>query len=162
MGFGCFLTLPMMRADEALLMAFTERWSPITRTFHLLAGEISVPPIDFYIMMGLSMDGTPLPSLEDFDPTLVARCIRPQPVVYCKGTKGVLPSWFKEEYVWATNASSYMEKAQSTRAFLFYMLTRSIFYRKSDRVYFYLLPALENLSLVAAPSWGRSGGCTST
>lgn len=36
------------------------------------------------------------------------------------------------------------------------MLTRSIFCGKNDRVYFYLLPALENLDLVAARSWGRS------
>lgn len=36
------------------------------------------------------------------------------------------------------------------------MLTRSIFCRKSDRVYFHLLPALEDLDLVATWSWGRS------
>lgn len=77
MGFAHFLTLSMVPADKALLMAFAERWSPITRTFHLPAGEIGVPPINFFMMSGLSMDGTPPPSSEDFDPTLVARCIGP-------------------------------------------------------------------------------------
>lgn len=148
MGFGCFLTLPMVLVNKALLMAFVKRWSPITRTFHLPAGEIGLTSVDFFMMMGLSMGGTPTPSSKDFDPTLVARCIGLQLVFYYKGTKGFLPSWFKEEYVWATDASSEVEQAQSTQAFLLYMLTQSIFYGKSDRVYFYLQSALEDLHLV--------------
>lgn len=94
-----------------------------------------MPLIDFDIMSGLSMDGTPPPSSEDFDADLVAHCIRPQHVVYYKGTKDVLPSWFEKDYVWATNDSTPTKKAYSTRAFLLYMLTRSIFLRKSDKVY---------------------------
>lgn len=155
MGFGCFLTLPMVLVDKALLMAFMERWSPITLAFHLLVGEIRLPPIDLFTMMGLSMGGTPPPSSEDFDLALVACCIGPQPMLYYKGTRGVLPSQF-EEYVWAIDASSEVEQAQSTRAFLPYMLTLSIFCGKSDRVYFHLLPTLEDLALVASRSWVRS------
>lgn len=86
MGFGCFLTLPMVLAYNALLMTFVERWSPITRTFHLPAREIGMTPVDFFMMMGLSMGGTAPPSSDDFDPVLVAHCIRPQPMVYYKGT----------------------------------------------------------------------------
>lgn len=140
MGFGCFLTLPMVPADKALLMAFAERWSPITWTFHLLIAEIRMTPMNFFMMTGLSMGGTPPPSLEDFDPALVAHCIGPQLVVYYKGTKGVLPSWFEEEYVWATDASSEVEQAQSTWAFLLYMLTQLIFCGKSDKVSTYCRP----------------------
>lgn len=77
MGFGRFLTLPMVPADKALLMALVERWFPITRTFYLLVGEIGVPSIDFYMMTGLSMGGTPPSSSEDFDLALVAPCIGP-------------------------------------------------------------------------------------
>lgn len=65
----------MLQADRALLMALIERWSPITHTFHLPMREISVPTTDFLMMTGLSMDGTPLPSSDDFDPTLVVRYI---------------------------------------------------------------------------------------
>lgn len=111
MGFSRFLTLLMVLIDKALLMAFVERWSPITWTFHLHLGEIGMTPIDFFMMTGLSMGGTPPPSSEDFDLALVARYIGPQSVVYYKGTKGVLPSWFEEEYVWATDASSEVEQA---------------------------------------------------
>lgn len=114
MGFGCFLSLPIVPANKALLMALVERWSPITWTFHLLVGEILVPPINFFMMTRLSMDGTPPMSLEEFDATLVARCIWPQLVVYYKGTKGVLPLWFKNDYIWATVESSDLEKAYST------------------------------------------------
>lgn len=59
MGFGRFLTLPMVLVNKALLMALVERWSPITRTFYLLVGEIGVPLIDLYMITVLSMDGTP-------------------------------------------------------------------------------------------------------
>lgn len=87
MGFGHFLSLPVLQVDRALLMALVERWSPVTYTFHLPMGEIEMPPIDFFMMSGFSMDGTPTPSSDDFNPTLVAWCIGPQPVAYYKGTK---------------------------------------------------------------------------
>ena len=141
---------------KALLMALTERWSTNTWNFHLPVGEIRVPPIDFFMMTRLSMDGTHPQSLEDFDADLITRCIGTQSVVYYKGMKGVLPLWFENEYIWAINVSTLAEKAFSTWAFLLYMLTRSIFYGKSDRVYFYFLPALKDLDLVATQSWGRS------
>lgn len=99
LGFGCFLTLLMLPADKALLMALAERWSPITQTFHLSVGEIGVPPINFFMMIELSVASTPPPNLEDFDRALVARCIGTQNVVYYKGTKGVLLSWFKKDYI---------------------------------------------------------------
>lgn len=49
------------------------------------------------------MDGTRPPTTDDFDAELVAWCIGQQPVEYYKGMKGVIPSWFKKKYVWATN-----------------------------------------------------------
>lgn len=58
-----------------------------------------MPPIDLFMMTGLAMDGIPLPSSEEFNVKLVARYIGPQPMAYYMGTKGVLPSWFKDEYV---------------------------------------------------------------
>lgn len=156
MGFGHFLTLSMVPTDKALLTVLMERWFPITQTFYLPVGEIGVPPIEFFMMTGLSMDRIPPLSSEEFDAPLVAWCIGLQPVVYYKGTKGVLPSWFENDYIWATDESSDMEKVYSIQAFLSYMLTHSIFCGKSDWVYCYLLPVLENLYLVATWSWGRS------
>lgn len=64
MGFSHFLSLLVLQADRDLLVALVERWSSITRTFHLLMGEIGMLLIDFFIMTGLSIDGTPPPSLE--------------------------------------------------------------------------------------------------
>lgn len=72
----------------------------------------------------------------------------PQPIEYYKGTKGILASWFKTQYACATDKNSKKERDYSTRTFLLYMLTRSVFYVKSDRVYFWLLPALEDLDRV--------------
>lgn len=112
-------------------------------------GEIGLPPIDFFMMMGLSMDGMPPPSSDNFDLVLVPQCIGPQPMAYYKGTKGVLPSWFENDYVWATNQSSPEEIAFPTHAFLVYMLAHAIFCGKRDKVYFYLLPAFKDLNLMA-------------
>lgn len=67
LAFGPFVNLPMLKADKALMMALAERWSPITRTFNLPMGEIGIPPIDFYMMIGLSMDNVPPPTTDDFD-----------------------------------------------------------------------------------------------
>lgn len=82
-----------------LPMALVERWSPITQSFHLPAREIGVPPINMFIMTGLSIDGTPPPSSEEFNAKLVAHYIGPYLVVYYKGTKGVLPLWFENDYI---------------------------------------------------------------
>lgn len=71
MGFGPFLSLVVLKVDKALLMALVKRWSPVTRTFYLPMGEISLPPIDLFMMIGLSMDGTPSLSSDDFGPELV-------------------------------------------------------------------------------------------
>lgn len=149
-GYEIWLLLDplMVSTNKALLNALVERWSPITQTFHLLVGEIGVSPIDLYMMTGLAMDGTPPPSLEEFDLAFVAHYIGPQSIAYYKGTNGVLTSWFENDYVWAMDVSLDKEKAYSTWVFLLYMLTRSIFYGKSDKVYFHILPALEDLTLV--------------
>ncbi len=86
MGFGHFLTLPMLPADKALPMALMERWSPITRTFHLPMGRSGCPDrflYDDWAIYGWDTS-TELGGLRS---DLVARCIGPQPVVYYKGTK---------------------------------------------------------------------------
>lgn len=137
LGFGPFLSLPVLKADKVLRMALVKRWSSLTHTFHLLMGEIGLPPIDFYMIMGLSMGSTAPPSTNEVDPQMVRRCIRIQLMEYYKGTKGVLPSWFKKNYVWATEKRPKAEIDYSTRTFLLYMPTRSIFYGKSDQVYFH-------------------------
>lgn len=63
LGFGPFLSIPLLKADKALLMALAKRWSPITRTFHLPMGEIGVTLTDFYMMTWLFVGGAP-PSYE--------------------------------------------------------------------------------------------------
>lgn len=50
MGFGPFLSISLLKADKALMMALAERWSLITCTFYLPMGEIGLRPIDFYMI----------------------------------------------------------------------------------------------------------------
>lgn len=64
----------------------------MTYTSHLPMGEIRMPPIDFYMMMGLPTDGALPLSTDEFEFKTVKRCIEPQPIEYYKGTKRVLAS----------------------------------------------------------------------
>lgn len=143
----------MVKVDQIHMMALVERWLPVTCAFHLPMGEIGMPPIDFYMMMGLPMGGTPPLPTDELDLEVVRRCIESQPIKYYKGTKGVLASWFGTKYVWATDESSEGERDYSPRTFL---LTRPVFCAKSDRVYFWSLPMFEHLDRVGSYSWGRS------
>lgn len=106
------------------------------------------------MMTGFPMGGTPPLSADDLK--MVRRCIRPQPIEYYKGTKGILASWLKTNYVWAIDESSEGERDYSTWTFLLYMLTWLVFYAKTDRVYFCQLLALEDLDRVGFYSWGKS------
>lgn len=108
----------------------------MTHNFLLPMGEIRMPPIDFYMMTGLSMGDTPPLLTDELILQKVRRCIRPQPIEYYKETKGVQASWFKTKYVWATYESSEEERDYSTLTFLIYMPTRLGFCVKSDRVCF--------------------------
>lgn len=101
MGFGLFFDIPLLKADKALLMALVERWSPITHTFHLPMGEIGVTPKGFYMVTRLPMGGAPppyevMPSID-----MIRKCLGPQPLHFNRGFRGILPSWFEKEYIWA-------------------------------------------------------------
>lgn len=97
--FGPLLTLPVLKADRALMMALAERWSPVTYTFHFPIGDIGMPLIDFYMITGLFMDDTPPLSTDELDLEMVRSCIGPQPIECYKGIKGVLASCFETKYV---------------------------------------------------------------
>lgn len=53
MGFGPLLSIPLLKANKALLMALVERWSPL--------GEIGLTPTNFYMMTCLPMGCDPPP-----------------------------------------------------------------------------------------------------
>lgn len=61
LGFGPFFSIPLLKANKALLMALAERWSLITRTFHLPMGEIELTLTDFYMMTQPPIGGAPPP-----------------------------------------------------------------------------------------------------
>lgn len=48
----------------------------MTYTFHLPMGEIGMPPIDFYMMTGLPMGGTPPILIDELNLEMVMRCVR--------------------------------------------------------------------------------------
>jgi hypothetical protein len=46
--------------DSAALMTLVDRWHPETHMFHLLCGETTVTLQDVAMILGLSIDGTPV------------------------------------------------------------------------------------------------------
>lgn len=156
MGFSLFLTMSMLKVDWALMMALVERWSPVTYTFSFTYGR------DWEVPHWLLHDDKTFhgqhPSLVNWwawfgDGDELHRALAYRVL---QGNQRCPNSWFETKYVWAIDESSEEERDYSTRTFLLYMLTRSIFCVKSDLVYFWLLPALKDLDRVGSFSWDRS------
>lgn len=61
-GFTHFLDgLIETQRSTMLVSALTERWWDTTNTFHLPVGEMTMTPLDFYMITGLSVGGgTPI------------------------------------------------------------------------------------------------------
>ncbi|XXG63506.1 hypothetical protein AAC387_Pa05g1681 [Persea americana] len=58
--FGHFMKIPPLRTSGNFLRAIVERWKGETNTFHLPFGEATITPMDFFMLTGLPMDGSPV------------------------------------------------------------------------------------------------------
>lgn len=102
------------------------------------------------------MGGAPPPYEVMPSTDIIRGCLGPQLLHFDQGFRGILPSWFEKEYIWAMEQSLDVEVDYSIWAFLSYMFTRSVFNAKSDRVFLNFLPALEDVSRVRTYGWDRS------
>lgn len=121
LGFGPFLSLPVLKADRVLMTTLVKRWSPVTYAFHLPMVDMGMSPIDFYMMTGLSIGGTPSLSTDELDLDMVRRFMGSLLIEIYKGTKVILASWFETKYVWATDESSEEERDYFAQTFLIFM-----------------------------------------
>ncbi|XP_043687450.1 protein MAIN-LIKE 2-like [Telopea speciosissima] len=59
-GLGHIATCPIRELDSLTVRALVERWWPSTHTFDLPLGEVTITPLDFYMIMGLPFGGAPV------------------------------------------------------------------------------------------------------
>ena len=55
------LTYSSYASSQAIICALIERWMDTMHTFHLCLGEMTVTPLDFAAITGLSFFGEPVP-----------------------------------------------------------------------------------------------------
>ena len=72
-GIIASLTYSSYTSSQAAMCALIERWMDTTHTFHLPFGEMSVTPLDFAAITGLSFYGEPIPFSGEAYESAVAR-----------------------------------------------------------------------------------------
>ena len=61
-GFGDFMiVISNVRRSTYVFQAFAERWWATTNTFHFGFGEMTITPLDFYMLTGLRYGGSEIP-----------------------------------------------------------------------------------------------------
>ena len=60
-GIITLLTYGSYTSGQAAMYALIERWMDTTHTFHLPFGEMTITPLDFAAITGLSFSGEPVP-----------------------------------------------------------------------------------------------------
>ncbi|XP_050217691.1 protein MAIN-LIKE 1-like [Mercurialis annua] len=134
-----------------------ERWMDTTHTFHLLVGELTVTPLDFSLITGISFGGASVP----FDGGLG---FYPQRDAYIFEMLGFIPEMkglsirhpelydrYKESFPLTSD-----EVDLIARSFICYLLGSTLFCSSGATLPLCVLPALEDLDVVSSYDWGSS------
>ena len=148
------------KSSQAAMTALVERWMDSTHTFHLPFGEMTIAPLDFAAITGLSFSGLPVPfgaaayypsasSTDEWAIELFGRKMEKKDgcsslVRYSKFVDDVHEDFTKGE---ATSE-------QLARCFLFYLLSVVVFPNLSHTGALWLLPVLQDLDRLHEYSWG--------
>lgn len=166
-GFGGVYQIGAFRHDAGLITAFVERWRPETHTFHLRFGEATITLEDVHHILGLHTTGVPViesgttTDLEEKRRIIVELLgVYPEPaeVVNRSGIKiGWLIRHFGDCARLDESSMDYdLERQFHIRAHLL-LVIGSVFPSPSgNRIQFYLLPLLRDLTRVRSYSWGSA------
>ena len=72
-GIIASLTYGSYASSQAAMCALIERWMDTSHTFHLPFSEMTVTPLDFAAITGLSFSGEPVPFSSEVCESTVAR-----------------------------------------------------------------------------------------
>ncbi|KAK9158588.1 hypothetical protein Scep_005162 [Stephania cephalantha] len=172
-GLNTLIDCSYRKANKEVISAFVERWQPKTNTFHLPFGEMSISLEDVTILLKIPVTGKVV-AVENFARyteesrsdaiKLVLKLLgvsieeAEEEVNISKGLT-VRKCWLKSR--WCPKAGSrnttYRDMECTTRAYLLYLLSCTLFADKSgSRVSIALLKLLEDLDDVGKHAWGAA------
>lgn len=128
--FGHFMKIPPLRTSGNFLGAVAERWNGDTNTFHLPFGEATITPMDFFMLTGLPMDGTPVVTQKTPDDDRIHELIGDLPH---RSSNTAYIRWIIENFKGSV-ISTQKERVQHARAFIWALLGGVILCNGSDRV----------------------------
>ena len=158
-GIIASLTYGSYASSQAAMCALIERCMDTTHTFHLPFGKMTVTPLDFAAITGLSFSKEPVPFNGEACESVVARH------TWLMGSFGVVAS-VKSGSSSLLRYTQLVDRARSgydagdvsaeqlARCFLFYLLSAVIFPNASGTGFLKLLPVLKDLRSLSRYSWG--------
>ena len=156
-GLGVFFgSLPTMRQNGGMIRALGERWWDCTKTFQLPAFEVTMTPMDFHMITGLSFEGEDLRWLSEVSEERVLDLLGPR-MAYAGPTALTVGGIFKAWTEYNFDVQSRRDMVRLARSFLLYGLCNTIFANSSSCAPLGLLGSLEDLGHVRAYAWGRAG-----
>ena len=155
------LTYGLYASSQAAMCALIEQWMDTTHTFHLPFGELTITPLDFVAITGLSFSGEAVPFSGEACNSAVSRN------AWLKDLLGVITSVKSGcstllrytqlvDKVRLGYDSGCVSSEQLARCFLFYLLSAVIFPNASGTGYLRLLPVLRDLRSLSRYSWGTA------
>ena len=114
------------------MCALVEQWMDTTHTFHLPFGEMTITPLDFTVITGLSFSGEPVPlSSEAYSSVVMRNRWLKDLFGVTASVKSSYSSLIRYTYllnkVRSEHDSGHVMSEQLARCFLFYLLNVVIF-----------------------------------
>ncbi|KAL8460025.1 hypothetical protein ACS0TY_031806 [Phlomoides rotata] len=155
-GFGHLRLIPAISIDSSLISALVERWRRETNTFHMTVGEMTVSLEDVAYLLGLPTDGKAVIGVAH--PKCDSICFKYLGKSPDSSVGGMVKlKWLKEEFSKCPEDVSAKDVASHTRAYLLYLVGRTIFSSTNGcSVPVMYLPLFENFDEAGKYAWGAA------
>ncbi|KAL8467610.1 hypothetical protein ACS0TY_031016 [Phlomoides rotata] len=155
-GFGHLRLIPAISIDSSLISALVERWRRETNTFHMTVGEMTVSLEDVAYLLGLPTDGKAVIGVAH--PKCDSICFKYLGKSPDSSVGGMVKlKWLKEEFSKCPEDASAKDVASHTRAYLLYLVGRTIFSSTNGcSVPVMYLPLFENFDEAGKYAWGAA------
>ena len=148
------------RSYHYSLFALIERWMDTTHTFHIHVGELTISPMSFSTITGITFGGTPVPF--DVGYCHLSEGARGQ---YVRDLLEFLPTWKNRKNVVLSSLVESFRRLPTTtprqitqkgRCFLLILLGTTLFCETGHEVSIALFGPLRDLDRVATFGWGST------
>lgn len=152
----------MHKLNAPLLSAFIERWQPDTNTFHMPFGEMTITLHDVAMIMGIKVDGLPLPHASDNTVLALTARVLHTTVRHVKEWFMLSGVKFKEIRERQTVKEGEMGMPPSIHAvcYLMYLLGGTLFVNRSqDKTRPDWIHIIHDIERVSQYAWGAATLC---